>query len=64
MDKKIFEQLRKVKIMCKTAMVCNRSILGEFEAEFKKASARESWAQGVLFDEKKPRVENLVTLSL
>jgi hypothetical protein len=26
--------------------------LGEFEAEFKKASARESGAQGVLFDEK------------
>jgi hypothetical protein len=42
----------------------NRSYLGEFEAEFKKALARESGAQGVLFDEKKPRVENLVTLSL
>jgi hypothetical protein len=26
---------------------------GEFEAEFKKALARESGAQGVLFDEKK-----------
>jgi hypothetical protein len=26
--------------------------LGEFEAEFKKALARESGAQGVLFDEK------------
>jgi hypothetical protein len=37
----------------------NRSYLGEFEAEFKKALARESWTQG-----KKPRVENLVTLSL
>jgi hypothetical protein len=36
----------------------------EFEAEFKKALARESGAQGVLFDEKKPKVENLVTLSL
>jgi hypothetical protein len=34
-------------------------ISGEFEA-----LARESGAQGVLFDEKKPRVENLVTLSL
>jgi hypothetical protein len=30
----------------------NRSYLGEFEAEFKKALARESGAQGVLFDEK------------
>jgi hypothetical protein len=30
----------------------NRSYLGEFEAEFKKAIARESGAQGVLFDEK------------
>jgi hypothetical protein len=30
----------------------NRSYLGEFEAEFKKALARESEAQGVLFDEK------------
>jgi hypothetical protein len=42
----------------------NRSYLGEFEAEFKKALTRESGAQGVLFDEKKLRVENLVTLSL
>jgi hypothetical protein len=32
----------------------NRSYLGEFEAEFKKALVRESGAQGVLFDEKKP----------
>jgi hypothetical protein len=30
----------------------NRSYLGEFEAEFKKALARESGAKGVLFDEK------------
>jgi hypothetical protein len=30
----------------------NRSYLGEFEAEFKKALASESGAQGVLFDEK------------
>jgi hypothetical protein len=35
-----------------------------FEPEFKKALARESVAQGVLFDERKPKVENLVTLSL
>jgi hypothetical protein len=41
----------------------NRPYLGEFEAEFKKDLARESGAQGVLFDEK-PKVENLVTLSL
>jgi hypothetical protein len=33
----------------------NRSYLGEFEAEFKKALARESGAQGVLFDEKNKR---------
>jgi hypothetical protein len=38
----------------------NRSYLGEFEAEFKRALSRESGAQEVLFDEKKPRVENLV----
>jgi hypothetical protein len=68
MHQRIFEQLRKVKITCKTAMLCkriknacgvidtactifsfeNRSF-GEFEAEFKKALARESGAQGVLF---------------
>jgi hypothetical protein len=30
----------------------NWSYLGEFEAEFKKVLARESGAQGVLFDEK------------
>jgi hypothetical protein len=42
----------------------NLSSLGEFEAEFKKTLARESGATGVLFDEKKPKVENLVTLSL
>jgi hypothetical protein len=30
----------------------SRSYLGEFKAEFKKALALESWAQGVLFDEK------------
>jgi hypothetical protein len=35
----------------------NRSYLGENEAEFKKALARESGAQWVLFDEKTPRVE-------
>jgi hypothetical protein len=34
----------------------NRSYLGEFEAEFKKALARESGAQGVLFDEKKVEI--------
>jgi hypothetical protein len=30
----------------------NLSYLGEFEAEFKKALARESGAQGVFFDDK------------
>jgi hypothetical protein len=33
----------------------NRSYLGEFEEEFKKALASESVAQGVLVDEKKQR---------
>jgi hypothetical protein len=33
----------------------NRVYLGEFEAEFKKGLARESGAQGVLFDEKNQR---------
>jgi hypothetical protein len=33
----------------------NRSYLGDFAAEFKKALARESEAQGVLFDEKNRR---------
>jgi hypothetical protein len=42
----------------------NRSYLGEFEAEFKKALAHESGALMVLFDDKKLKVENLVTLSL
>jgi hypothetical protein len=41
-----------------------RSHRGKFEAEFKKALARESGAQGVLFDEKKPKDKNLVTQSL
>jgi hypothetical protein len=39
----------------------NLPYLGEFEAEFTKALARESGAQVVLFDEKKG--ENLVTPS-
>jgi hypothetical protein len=86
MHNKIFEQFRKVKIICITAIICkknfkcmrchwhrmhgvcgvndtactifsfeNRSYLGEFEAEFEKASARESGSQGVLFDEKNRR---------
>jgi hypothetical protein len=42
----------------------NRYHLSEFEAELKKALASETGAQGVLFDEKKPKVENLMTLSL
>jgi hypothetical protein len=33
----------------------NRSYLGKFEAEFKKALVGESGAQEVLFDEKKRR---------
>jgi hypothetical protein len=36
----------------------------EYEAEFKKALARESGVQGEWFDFKKPKVKNLVTLSL
>jgi hypothetical protein len=42
----------------------NWSYLGEFEAELKKALAHASGAQWVLFDEKKSRVKNLMTLSL
>jgi hypothetical protein len=38
---------------CKIFAFENRSYLGEFEAEFKKALAHESGAQGVLFDEEK-----------
>jgi hypothetical protein len=38
--------------------------LREFEAIFKKALTRVSGAQGELFDEKKPKVENLVSGSL
>jgi hypothetical protein len=41
----------------------NRSYLGEFEAEFKKALARESGAQGVLFDEKNRKSRDTVPLS-
>jgi hypothetical protein len=43
----------------------NRSYLGEFEAEFKKALTHESGAQGVpvLFDDK-PNGKNLDALSL
>jgi hypothetical protein len=40
---------------CTTFSFENRSYLGEFEAEFKRALARESGAQGVLFDEKNRR---------
>jgi hypothetical protein len=38
--------------------------LGEFEAGLKQALSRESGPEGVLFDEKKPKVKNLMTLSL
>jgi hypothetical protein len=38
--------------------------LREYEFIFKTALAHESGDQGVLFAEKKPRVENLVRLSL
>jgi hypothetical protein len=39
-------------IACTILRSKNRSYLGEFEAEFKKALALESGAQGVLYDEK------------
>jgi hypothetical protein len=42
----------------------NKSYLDKFETEMKKVLAHESGAQGVLFDEKKPRVQNLMTLPL
>jgi hypothetical protein len=40
---------------CKIFAFKNRSNLGEFVTEFKKALARESVAQDVLFDEKNRR---------
>jgi hypothetical protein len=40
------------------------NFLGELEAIFETALAHESGPEGGLFDEKKPGVENLVTLSL
>jgi hypothetical protein len=42
----------------------NRSYLGEFEAEFKKALACESGPQGVLFDEKTEGRKSLDTVPL
>jgi hypothetical protein len=50
----------------------NRSCLGEFEADFKKALARESRTQGVLFDEKNrmsllntdKRIKNMVSFNV
>jgi hypothetical protein len=49
---------------CKIFAFENRAYLGEFEAGFKKALSCESGPEGVLFDGKKPKVKNLVTLSL
>jgi hypothetical protein len=60
---KIFCACGVIDTECTICVFENRSHLDEFEAEFKKALARESGAQGVLVD-KKPKVENLVTLSL
>jgi hypothetical protein len=39
-------------------------LLREFESVFKTALAHESGDPGIPFNEKKPRVENLVRLSL
>jgi hypothetical protein len=44
-----------IDIECTIFAFENRSYIGEFEAEFKKASAREPGAQRVLFDEKNRR---------
>jgi hypothetical protein len=44
---------------CTIFAFANRSYLGEFEAEFKMALARESGAQGVLFYEKTEGLKSL-----
>jgi hypothetical protein len=48
-------QIGVIDTACTIFALENRSYLGEFEAEFKKTSAHESGAQGVLFDEKTRR---------
>jgi hypothetical protein len=53
LPKKNFRACSVIDAACTIFAFENRSYLGEFEAEFKKALARESGAQGVLFDEKK-----------
>jgi hypothetical protein len=49
---------------CKTAMVCKKALARESGAQVVLFDEKESGAQVLLFDEKKPGVENLVTLSL
>jgi hypothetical protein len=61
---KNFSACSVIDTVCMLFAFQNPSYLGEFKAEIKKALACESGAQGVLFDEKKPKAENLVTLSL
>jgi hypothetical protein len=51
-NKKKFRACGVIDTACAIFAFENRSYLGEFEAEFKKSLARESGAQGVLFDEK------------
>jgi hypothetical protein len=48
---KYFRACGVIDTACTIFALENRSYLGEFESEFKKALARESGAQGVLFDE-------------
>jgi hypothetical protein len=52
LPKKLFRACGVTDTECTIFAFENRSYLGEFEAELKKALARESGAQGVLFDEK------------
>jgi hypothetical protein len=52
LPKKMFRACGVIVTACTISSFENRSYLGEFEAEFKKALARESGTQGVLFGEK------------
>jgi hypothetical protein len=53
-----------IEISCQIFAFENRSYIVEFEEVYKKALVRESGAQRELFNEKKLKIENLVTLAL
>jgi hypothetical protein len=56
--------MRFIDTACMIFAFKNRSYIGKFEAEFKKALAGESGAQGILFDEKNRRSKYHDTVSL